>query len=52
MNADDRQMEYWRDRIQDYLDDTLPRKEAVAFFMYAQEHPELQAELDAYREMT
>lgn len=51
MNADDRQLAYWQDRIQDYLDDRLPRREAVAFFLFAQEHPELQAELEAYREI-
>jgi anti-sigma factor RsiW len=45
-------MAYWRDRIQDYLDDRLPKREAVAFFLYAQQHPELQAELELYRRVT
>ncbi len=51
MNHNKETLQYWRARIQDYLDDTLPRQEAVEFFLYAQKHPELQAELDSYREL-
>ena len=43
--------EYWRQRLQAYLDGTLPRKEAVKLFLYAEKHSDLQAELDQYREL-
>jgi hypothetical protein len=51
MRMDDRDLPNPYDRIQEYLDDTLPRREAVRFFLQVQKDPRLKAELESYREI-
>lgn len=49
MSVEENELQHWRARVQDYLDDTLPRADAVRFFLQTQKHPQLKAELEAYR---
>lgn len=49
MNARKDEFEHWMSRVQDYVDGTMSRRDSVHFYLYAQRHPELEAELELYR---
>lgn len=42
-------LQYWMDRVQDYVDGSMPRRDAVQFYLLTQKEPALAAELEAHR---
>jgi len=49
--SDRHELERWKARVQDYLDGTLSRTQALQFYLMVRREPELRAELEAHRSL-
>lgn len=49
--SDRHELERWKDMVQDYLDGTLSRTQALQFYLMVRREPELRAELEAHRSL-
>lgn len=49
MSMDKDKLQYFIEHVQDYVDGTMPRREAVEFYLLARKEPRLKAELEATR---